>query len=105
MTKRTERAAAITRAILRWAEVTGGDGEFCDEWVRAALTLVTGDLQLSITTGAYLGALTLVEANVLADIAETIGRDGLICGYTDDSTPVIHGTALEGLLAPLARAL
>jgi len=103
-TKRTERAAAITRAMVRWAEVVGAP-EIGDEWVRAALTLVLGDLQESITTGAYLGALTLVEANVVADIAETIGRDGLICGYTEDSTPVIHGTALEGLLAPLARAL
>lgn len=103
-TKRTRRAAEITRCMLRWAEVCGGGADFTDEWVRAALRLVIGNLQEAIDTGAYLGALTEREAQVMADIAECIGRDGLICAYTEDSVPVIHGAALEGLLTPLATA-
>lgn len=74
---RSHRRLSIARAVL-------GLAPFDAEIARACLAVVLGDeLPKSVTTGAALAALTIDEANRLADMAQALDAGSLHAVYSD----------------------
>ena len=75
---RSRRRWSIARAVL-------GLAHFDDEIARACIAVVLGDeVPKSVTTGAALVALTIDEANRLADMAQALDAGSLHAVYSDD---------------------
>lgn len=66
-TRRTERRCAVVRAVIACSQWISDD-----DLMRAALGLVVGDTQPSISVGAYMASLSTGEANRLTELAESL---------------------------------